>query len=65
MPTIMAVRAPMPPTTPPTIAPIGVLLFFGLLFELSLWLKPGAELAREVTLFDAMLEAEVKDTVTG
>jgi hypothetical protein len=67
MPTIMAARAPIPPTTPPTIAPIGVELFFLFLFKSPPLVssKPGFEPSIDVTGLDAIFEAEVKDTVTG
>lgn len=65
-PNIMAARTPIPPTTPPTIAPIGVDFFFELVFEgmfaPSSWPIPGSALPMDA---DLTLEAEEKDTETG
>ena len=59
----MAARTAKPPTTPPTIAPIGVDFFFELGLELSFWPKPGPE--SSIVDADATLEAEAKDRLTG
>lgn len=58
----MAARTAIPPTTPPTMGPIGVESFFLPLFKLPPSLvspKPGPELAMDVTSV-AMLVADVK-----
>lgn len=57
----MAARTPIPPTTPPTIAPIGVDFFLELelVVGLLIW---GPEPSMEA---DATLETEAKDTLTG
>lgn len=62
MANIIAARTAMPPTTPPTMAPMGVDFFFEFVFGLSFWLMPGAESPIDA---DATLEAEAKDTLTG
>lgn len=62
---IMATRTATPPTTPPTMGPIGVEPFFLLLVKLPPSLvspKPGPEVAMDVTSSVAILVADVKVT---
>lgn len=60
---IMAARTATPPTTPPTMGPIGVEPLFLLLVKLPPSLvspKPGPELPMDVTSSVAILVADVK-----
>lgn len=62
---IMAARTAIPPTTPPTMGPIGVEPFFLLLVKsppLLVSPKPGPGLAMDVTSSVTVLVADVKVT---